>query len=357
MLKSIQIRILVSFIILMLIIAIDYNITFEVSLLALYLIPLIFFTFQNKIPFIYSIFFSILCSSAWCYVDYKTHHYTRETHLVFNWLTKVIFLLFAAVAVKKYFNEIELKKMISQQRKTLQLVNQQLNTANAELNKFIGMAAHDIRNPVGGIKMMAELLLSKESVPEDLVKLIKMIESAAANSLLILNDTLNISKIESGTISLNKAPYDYITFIKEAILAETYLSDKKNQTINFQSNTDQLIMNFDKSRINQVINNLLTNAIKYSNMNTSIVVSVEYNNDTKEVLTSVKDQGLGIDEKYHATLFAPFTTTSNVPTNNESKTGLGLAIVKKIVELHNGTIHFTSEKGVGSTFYYSLPIE
>ena len=101
-------------------------------------------------------------------------------------MTKVIFLLFAAVAVRKYFNEIELKKM------------------------------------------MAELLLSKESIPEDMVKLIKMIESAAANSLLILNDTLNISKIESGTISLNKAPYDYVAFIKEAILTETYLSDKKS---------------------------------------------------------------------------------------------------------------------------------
>jgi len=93
-------------------------------------------------------------------------------------------------------------------------------------------------------------------------------------------------------------------------------------------------------------------------MNTNITVKVEYSGENKErVLTEIQDQGLGIDEKYHATLFDPFTTTANLPTNNESKTGLGLAIVKKIVQLHDGTIAFTSEKGKGSNFYFSIPIE
>lgn len=97
---------------------------------------------------------------------------------------------------------------------------------------------------------------------------------------------------------------------------------------------------------------------KYSNSDTTITVKVNYIDKKKnQVLTSVIDQGLGIDEKYHATLFIPFTTTANKPTSNESSTGLGLAIVKRIVELHKGTIAFTSEKGKGSNFFFTIPID
>jgi signal transduction histidine kinase len=84
---------------------------------------------------------------------------------------------------------------------------------------------------------------------------------------------------------------------------------------------------------------------------------VGFENDAKShLVTNIVDQGLGIDEKFHATLFDPFVTTNNKPTNNESSTGLGLAIVKKIVELHHGTIGFTSEKGKGSSFYFTIPV-
>ncbi len=357
MFRSIQARIATAIISLLILVWIDSHVVAEISLAIFYLIPVIIFSYQNTIPYRYSILFGIITTSAWFIIDYYTNSYSSEINQIINCIPKFLISIITAVAIHQYFIERELRKTIVDQKKDLENANQQLKESNTELNKFIGMAAHDIRNPVGSIQMFAEMLMEKESITEEDKTYIKMVETAAGHSLQILNDTLNISKIQSGTISMNKKKTDYISFIKETIALNKYLADKKNQTIHFESTIDELEIEFDQSRLAQVINNLMTNAIKYSNMNTSIIVKVDYYGEKNEmVLTSIKDQGLGIDEKYHATLFDPFTTTANQPTNNESKTGLGLAIVKKIVQLHAGSIGFTSEKGKGSNFFFFIPI-
>jgi signal transduction histidine kinase len=263
----------------------------------------------------------------------------------------------AAILANRFVVEITQRQIISTQKSELENTNNQLLSANNELNKFIGMAAHDIRNPVGSIQILSEMLLEDESLSPEMKDLVEMIKTSADNSIHILNDTLNISKIQSGTIALNIAKSNYIKFVQESLFLNNHLAVRKHQTIKFESTLSSLEVDFDKTRLMQVIINLLTNAIKYSEPNTEIIVQVGYSGDNNEfVLNRVIDNGLGIDEKYHSTLFDPFTTTSNKTTDNESKTGLGLAIVKIIVELHNGTIGFTSEKGKGSEFYFSIPV-
>jgi signal transduction histidine kinase len=201
------------------------------------------------------------------------------------------------------------------------------------------------------------MVLEDKTLSVDTLQWVNMIKSSATNSLQILNDTLNISQIQSGTIQLNMAQTDYIKFIEESRTMNKYLADKKKQTLVFESSINSVTVSIDKARLLQVINNLLTNAIKYSNPNTTITIKVDYADDAHtQIKTQVIDQGLGIEEKYHAKLFDPFTTTNNKPTNNESKTGLGLAIVKKIVELHQGSIDFTSEVGKGSNFFFTIPV-
>jgi signal transduction histidine kinase len=342
----------------LLIALIDYNHRSEISFALFYLIPVIISSYQNIVPFKYTVMISIISTASLSIVDHYKNSYSTWTNELLNCIPKFIFSIIIPLAIHQYFYEKELRRKIEIQKEELNIANQQLNQANAELNKFIGMAAHDIRNPVGGIQTVAEMLLENESMIDEQKNLIRMIQLAAIHSLQILNDTLNISMIQSGTISMNKTMSDFISFIKESIILNKYLADKKNQTIKFESDIDQLEMNFDRSRLSEVLNNLLTNAIKYSNMNTCITIKITYDgNNREQVLTSIMDRGLGIDKKYHATLFDPFTTTINKPTDNESKTGLGLAIVKRIVQLHNGTIGFTSEKGKGSNFYFSIPIE
>jgi signal transduction histidine kinase len=357
MFKSIQLRIAISILSLAIIIAIDFNVASEISLALLYLIPVVIFSYQNRVAFFYSIIFAIIAASSWSIVDYITHTYSDELFHAINWLTRVIISIIAAVAIHKYFKERLLQQIILKQRNDLKLTNQKLQESNNELNKFIGMAAHDIRNPVGNIKMIAEMYMKDETISAEAKEWVRMVELAANNSLQILNDTLNISKIQSGTIDLNKTKTNYIQFVKDCITANKYLADNKQQTISFESTIEAIDVSFDHTRLSQVINNLLTNAIKYSNKNTTITIKVGFKTDAaNQLTTNVIDQGLGIDEKFHSNLFSAFTTTSNKPTNNESSTGLGLAIVKKIVELHEGEINFTSEKGKGSNFYFTIPV-
>jgi signal transduction histidine kinase len=355
--KSLQFRIAASFVILFSIVWIDFHVVSEITLAVLYLIPIIIFSFQDLIPFFYSLVFSFICGLAWCFVDYYTRPYSSEIYRIVNDIVRIGISLLAAKAVHQYYVENILRKIIVQQKEELEKANTDLNASQIELNQFIGMAAHDIRNPVGSIKMIAEMYLKNEEISEESRQWIKMVETAANNSLQILNDTLNISKIQSGTIDLNKTKTNYIQFIKDCITANTYLAENKKQTIIFESKIDVIEATFDSTRLSQVVNNLLTNAIKYSKNNTMITIMVGFENEAKShLVTNIVDQGLGIDEKFHATLFDPFVTTNNKPTNNESSTGLGLAIVKKIVELHQGTIGFTSEKGNGSTFYFTIPV-
>ena len=357
MIKSIKARITIAVLLLLLVILIDYNVVSDISLWIIYLIPIVIFSYQNSISYKFSILFSFIAAVAWYAVDRRTHYDIPELYRLINWCTRLIYALLTAIATNRYFIERRMREIIHFQKEALENTNRELDAANKELNNFIGMAAHDIRNPVGSIKMVAEMFLEKEHITEEARTWIKMVETAATNSLQILNDTLNISKIQSGTITLNKTNADFIKFINDTILANQYLAHQKNQSIVFESEIKEIEVNFDNSRFTQVVNNLLTNAIKYSKEHTTITVRVAFNeNDKNQIQTNIIDQGLGIDEKYHATLFDPFVTTSNKPTSNESSTGLGLAIVKKIVELHDGTIGFTSEKDKGSNFFFSIPI-
>lgn len=357
MLKNPKTNIWIAILLLCLIAFIDYHVVFEVSLVIFYVIPILLFSYQDKYPFKYSLVFAFFAAALWETVDNYTHPYSHSSYQIINYITRTVIFLLAAFASKGYYEEKALMHIIKQQKEAQEKSNVQLEAANTELNKFIGMAAHDIRNPVGAIKMISELILDKKEIDAEMREWMGMVKTSATNSLQILNDTLNISQIQSGIINLNLEEGDYVHFMKESIQLIQYQAEKKKQTIHFETSIDQVVLQFDRSRMTQVVNNLYTNAIKYSPAGTEITVSIAWENaDHTTILTSVKDQGMGIDQKFHARLFNPFTTTSNQPTDNESKTGLGLAIVKKIVELHQGSIGFTSEKGMGSTFYFTLPV-
>jgi signal transduction histidine kinase len=336
----------------------DYHISHEANTTLFYYIPILIFSYNDKMPLKFSIIFTGVAAIVWGIVDRYTDVYEEGNYLGYNMISRWVSFSLVGMVLNRYFVEKKLRETIATQTQSLKETNDKLTAANEDLNRFVGMAAHDIRNPVGAIQMTSEMLLEEENINEETKGFLEMIHSAAANSLQILNDTLNISQIQSGTITLHMAKQDYIAFLKEDLRLNEYLTQRKKQVLRFESPIEKAEIVFDKSRLLQVINNLLTNAIKYSEPGTNIRVRVNWSDETKKsILTEVIDQGLGIDEKYHKQLFDPFTTTSNKTTGNESKTGLGLAIVKKIVALHNGTIGFTSEKGKGSTFFFTLPLD
>ena len=171
--------------------------------------------------------------------------------------------------------------------------------------------------------------------------------------LHLIDDLLDFSTIESGKLELELHEADYWRLVNENIALNKVFADKKNIGITVTGEFKNIPLLFDHGKMEQVLNNLISNAIKYSFPQTEITVKVSQ--EENFMRTEVMDQGQGIPKEELGKLFSPFVKTSVKTTAGEKSTGLGLAIVKKIVEGHGGLIGVTSEVGKGSNFYFTLP--
>ncbi|MDP3180573.1 MAG: hybrid sensor histidine kinase/response regulator, partial [Bacteroidota bacterium] len=210
----------------------------------------------------------------------------------------------------------------------LEKVNASLSELNLEKNKYIGMVAHDLRNPIGVAGSFSEILIDDfDTIPKETqLEYLGYINSSCDFSLNLIHDFLDVSKIESGVFDLNLTELEYLSFIKKSIVHEKILAKNKSQEIIISTDLNSIVTKLDSNKIQQVLNNLLSNAIKYSFPNTKIVIDISDNGD--EVVTKIIDQGQGIPAEELQKLFTPFQTTSVKATANEKSTGLGLAIVK-----------------------------
>ncbi len=237
----------------------------------------------------------------------------------------------------------------------LHLKNAELERLNEIKNQFMGMAAHDLRSPLGNINSISEFLEKRsENLTDTQKRFVNHIKEQSSFMLHLVNELLDVSAIESGQVQLNKTSEDITRLIENNINLNKGLAEKKNINIHFSTKLDTLYLQVDKNKIEQVLTNLLTNAIKYSNPDTEISVHLEKKDN--HALIEVKDQGLGIKQAEISSLFKPFQKTSTASTQGEKSTGLGLYITKRIVEAHNGTIKVESKVGVGSSFIITLLI-
>ena len=238
----------------------------------------------------------------------------------------------------------------------LQRSNDQLRELNNQKNEFLGMAAHDLRNPIAVIQN-ASLILSRyssENLSEKQHEFLRKIHDTSKFMLELLNNLLDISKIESGKLELEMTKNHYPDFVRKNAEFNRFFATEKSISVDLALSEDIPLVDFDKNKIEQVLNNLISNAIKYSHPNTKINIEVVREKDL--VVTKVMDQGQGIPEDELPHIFKPFQKASIKPTAGEKSTGLGLAIVKKIVEGHRGTIGVESKVGKGSTFFFKLPL-
>lgn len=250
---------------------------------------------------------------------------------------------------------LTLEEKVKNRTVELELLNQRLKEINQEKNRYIGMVAHDLRNPIGVAAVYSDLLLDEyDSTPrEDQLQYIGQINESCYFSLDLIREFLDASKIEAGIFDLRIERKDYIKFVKDVIHQNEHFARIKSQKIRLESSLENIEACFDTNKMQQVLNNLLSNAMKYSQPNTEINVSVSI--DGKTVVTHVTDQGLGIPKEEFSKIYQPFQTTSVKSTGNEKSFGLGLALVKKIVEAHVGKVWFESEVNKGSIFSFSLP--
>jgi signal transduction histidine kinase len=248
-----------------------------------------------------------------------------------------------------------LLKLHDQQRE-LEIKNAELAKLNQEKNYFLGVASHDLRNPIGNIISLVHILEDElgDTLSLEMKEMLQMMHDSGRDMLELLNNLLDVSKIESGKMNLNLKNDSIAGIIQKSINDNIRTANAKSIVLDYNIGDNIPQVAFDKIHLQQVLNNLISNAIKFSFGNTHVEINVI--RKESDVVISVKDQGQGIPSNDIHRVFLPFARTSVASTNGEKSTGLGLTIAKRIVEAHGGNIWLSSEVGKGTTFFFSLPI-
>ena len=225
---------------------------------------------------------------------------------------------------------------------------------------FLANMSHEIRTPLNAILGFTQLLEKKNNLDEESQKYIRIINSSANTLLKIINDVLDLSKIESGNISIDKKEFNPNRVFSD--VASLFLAKAKEKRINYKIDIDKLpdCILSDEHRLKQVLANLIGNAVKFTPEDGEIVVSVKkVDEDDKKVKLrfSVKDTGIGIPKDKQKEIFKAFSQADGNIIKQFGGTGLGLTISSKIIQKLGGNIEVESEEGKGSEFYFTLEFE
>jgi len=234
--------------------------------------------------------------------------------------------------------------------------NAELAKLNELKNRLLGVAAHDLRSPLGVILSYAEFLESDaaQTMDEQQREFVTTIRQTSEFMLHMVTDLLDVAAIDGGQLTLDRQPTDVIELTRRNVKLNGVLSARKAIAIEFEAPAAMPEIAFDRGKIEQVLNNLIGNAVKFSHAGRAVHVSITAADGV--VTLAVRDQGQGIPEADLPKLFKPFSKTSVRSTAGEQSTGLGLSIVRNIVEGHGGRIWVESEVGRGSTFSFTLPM-
>ncbi len=255
-----------------------------------------------------------------------------------------------------YIEMTRLNNELAQAQREMAKKNIELERLNDQKSQFLGMAAHDLRNPLGVILGYAELLLDTvgPGLAEGEREMLEVIHSSSEFMLGMVDELLDVSRIESGRLELKREPTDLRALLEHNVKLNSVLADRKEMTVVLRVEDPLPELDVDPGKIDQVLNNLVGNAVKYSHEGSRIEVRAARDGDA--VLVEVEDEGQGIPEDELGKLFKPFSTTSATTTGGEESTGLGLMIVRRIVEGHGGAIGVESTLGEGTTFSVRLPV-
>ncbi|MDQ3230489.1 MAG: HAMP domain-containing histidine kinase, partial [Pseudobdellovibrionaceae bacterium] len=241
----------------------------------------------------------------------------------------------------------------------LKAISTELSDMTSELTKqsqtqtrYLSAVAHDLRNPIAAIIMSTDLTLLEygSEIPDDAKELLELIQRQSVHLERMVSDLLDTTRAESGDLELKKSLCDLNSLIKGCV--DLFSCYSRSHTVVFESGTS-LLLDIDPTRLTQVMNNLISNAIKYSPYGGQIKVAVLQGRT--EAVVSVRDSGIGISVEDQETIFEPFRRAS-ATKDTIPGVGLGLFTAKKIVMAHGGTIEVQSRVREGSTFEVHLPL-
>ena len=238
--------------------------------------------------------------------------------------------------------------------KVIKEQNEKILEADRVKNEFLANISHELRTPLNSILGFADILSAQlygnlNSKQEDYINDIK---ASGTHLLGMINEILDMSKIEAHAMKIVKSRFYISRAVTEVKNILMPLAIKKGITINSDIDNDFEVY-ADYQKIQQILYNLVSNAIKYSPENDTVDIAVISNDKCFKI--AVHDNGMGIDPKYHGKIFAKFVQLDNAYTKKESSTGLGLTITKELTELHGGKVSIISEVNNGSTFIVEIP--
>ena len=263
------------------------------------------------------------------------------------------FLVIIIILYKKSHDQRN--KIVSQQtniefkNQQLQQRNQHLVTVDEEKNNLIKILAHDMRTPLNQMQGLTQILLTtNQNLQEDQQNIINHIQGASVRLNKMMSNILDIDAIESNRINFLPESILVFPFVQQTVNSFMNMASQKSISLTTTGESSDIKIKVDTLYMTQVLENLISNAIKFSEKGKSVEVAISIIQD--KVRISVKDQGPGLTEADQANLFKKFQRLSTRPTNGEASIGLGLAIVKKYVELMGGRVWCESEPGMGAAF-------
>ena len=245
--------------------------------------------------------------------------------------------------------------------KNLQDATKAAESANRAKTDFLSTMSHDIRTPMNAIVGLTTIASREPNNPDLTQDALKKIALASNHLLTLINDILDISKVESGKLTMNPLPFSIVDSFENLVNISQPMVKSKN--IDFSFRTHDFVHEWlfaDKLRLNQIFTNLLSNALKYTNENGKVSVDIKELPSEKDghvrLIYQVEDNGIGMSAEYLEKMYQPFTRATDSRVNSIQGTGLGLTITKQMVDLMGGTIECQSEVGKGTTFVVSIDL-
>ena len=295
--------------------------------------------------------------------DYTTYSAIREENYVLeagnrNKLTQIWMLagicaatvLLLSFIYYQYRHTRRMNKTISDQNEQLQNTLSALEQSQADNTRMLKVVAHDLRNPIGAMTSVANMMLEDEHRDENDRMLLDLLKTSGENSLELVNDLL---LMHTRAEELTREPVDMQQLLQYCVSLLHFKAQEKMQQVHLKA--AHVVIRINREKIWRVISNLISNAIKFSPNGARISVLLEVK--TGKVQIRVEDQGIGIPDELKDRIFDMFTAARRAGTAGEQSFGLGLSISRQIVEAHGGTIWYESTAGSGSTFFVELPRE
>ncbi len=282
-------------------------------------------------------------------------YYIKEKESLINIQTRKVIENYDFILKMKTIekdNQIQKEK-----REMLEKKRQDEMLALKSRQDFLSVMSHEIRTPLNAITSIVALL--NDEINEEGKDLLNSLQFASSNLIKIVNDVLDFTKLDSNKSKLELNTINLFQLIHN--IKNVYIKQAENKGLSLKLSSDideKYLYNLDETKITQVLNNLISNAIKFTE-NGSVELALNKVKSSKKydtILFEVKDTGEGISKENRAEIFESFSQVKPVLTRRQGGTGLGLAIVKKIVELHGGEIKVKSAMGKGSTFYFTLKV-